>query len=190
MKKSKNKIIMIVLSATIMSNVLVPMSTLAATNNTNNEGKEEVIYINLNGNGEVDNVYAVNILGTKDIIDYGDYSDIRNMNTTDSLFYSNGKVTGTNSAEKLYYQGTLNEIEIPWNIKINYYLDGKEVNPDNLAGRTGALEIKISITQNEKCNSIFFENYALQSTLTLDSEKCTNIEADGATIANVGSDKQ
>ena len=35
---------MIVLSATIMSNVLVPMSTLSATNNTNNEGKEEVIY--------------------------------------------------------------------------------------------------------------------------------------------------
>ena len=41
------------------------MSTLAATNNTNNEGKEEVIYINLNGMVKLINVYAVNILVLK-----------------------------------------------------------------------------------------------------------------------------
>lgn len=187
MKKSKNKIIMMVLSATIISNVFVPISTLAATNN---EGKEEVVYINLNRNGEVDNVYVVNIFDSKEIIDYGDYSEIRNMNTKDILSYSDGQITGTNSEEKLYYEGALKEIEIPWNIKINYYLDGNEISAEDIAGKSGALEIKVSISENSKCNSTFFENYALQSTLTLNSEKCTNIEADGATIANVGSNKQ
>lgn len=69
MKKSKNKIIMIVLTATIISNTMVPISTLAESNtilnNTNyateSQGKEEVIYINLDGNGEVSSAYAVNI---------------------------------------------------------------------------------------------------------------------------------
>ena len=38
--------------------------------------------------------------------------------------------------------------------------------------------------------SDFFESHALQITLTLDTEKCHAIEADGATRANVGTDCQ
>ena len=198
MKKSKNKIIMIVLTATIISNTMVPISTLAESNtilnNTNyateSQGKEEVIYINLDGNGEVSSAYAVNIFDSQNILDYGDYSEIRNMNTNDTLSYNNGEITGSNSVDKLYYEGTLKEVEIPWNINIKYYLDSKEISSNELAGKSGTLEIKISITDNEKCNSTFFENYALQTTITLDTEKCNNIEAEGATIANVGSTKQ
>lgn len=198
MKKSKNKIIMIVLTATIISNTMVPISTLAESNtilnNTNyateSQGKEEVIYINLDGNGEVSSAYAVNIFDSQNILDYGDYSEIRNMNTNDTLSYNNGEITGSNSVDKLYYEGTLKEVEIPWNINIKYYLGSKEISSNELAGKSGTLEIKISITDNEKCNSTFFENYALQTTITLDTEKCNNIEAEGATIANVGSTKQ
>lgn len=198
MKKSKNKIIMIVLTATIMSNTIVPISTFAESNTilksqnyeTESKGKEEVIYINLDGNGKVSSAYAVNIFDSQNILDYGDYSEIRNMNTNDNLSYNNGEVTGSNSVDKLYYEGTLKEVEIPWNINIKYYLDGNEISSNELAGKTGTLEIKISITENKKCNSTFFENYALQSTITLDTKKCNNIEADGATIANVGSTKQ
>ncbi|WP_195999475.1 hypothetical protein [Clostridium sp. 1001271B_151109_B4] len=198
MKKSKNKIIMIVLTATIISNTMVPISTLAESNTilksqnyvAESQGKEEVIYINLDGNGEVSSAYAVNIFDSQNILDYGDYSEIRNMNTNDTLSYDNGEITGNSSIDKLYYEGTLKEVEIPWNINIKYYLDGKEISSNDLAGKSGTLEIKISITDNEKCNSTFFENYALQTTITLDTEKCNNIEAEGATIANVGSEKQ
>lgn len=198
MKKSKNKIIMIVLTATIISNTMVPISTLAESNTilkspnyvAESQGKEEVIYINLDGNGEVSSAYAVNIFDSQNILDYGDYSEIRNMNTNDTLSYDNGEITGNSSVDKLYYEGTLKEVEIPWNINIKYYLDGKEISSNELAGKSGTLEIKISITDNEKCNSAFFENYALQTTITLDTEKCNNIEAEGATIANVGSEKQ
>lgn len=198
MKKSKNKIIMIVLTATIISNTMVPISTLAESNTilkspnyvAESQGKEEVIYINLDGNGEVSSAYAVNIFDSQNILDYGDYSEIRNMNTNDTLSYDNGEITGNSSVDKLYYEGTLKEVEIPWNINIKYYLDGKEISSNELAGKSGTLEIKISITDNEKCNSAFFENYALQTAITLDTEKCNNIEAEGATIANVGSEKQ
>ncbi len=36
----------------------------------------------------------------------------------------------------------------------------------------------------------FFDNYLIQGTVTLDTKKCSNIQADGATQANVGSDRQ
>lgn len=198
----KNKIIALVLATGIIGSIVSPISVLAentvisdtldgtSSNNTESTDKEEVVYINLNNNGSVDKVYAVNIFDSKNIVDYGNYSEVRNMNTNDVLDYKNGKIVVTNSSDKLYYEGVLENTEIPWNIDISYYLDGKEVSAKQVSGAKGSLEIKISITNNEKCNNVFFENYALQGTVLLDTEKCTNIEAEGATIANVGSQKQ
>ena len=198
----KNKIIALVLVAGIIGSIASPVSVLAentvisdtledtGSNDTENTDKEEVVYINLNNNGSVDKVYAVNIFDSKNIIDYGNYSEVRNMNTNDVLDYKNGKVAVINSSDKLYYEGVLENTEIPWNIDISYYLDGEKVNADKVVGSSGSLEIKMSITNNEKCNNVFFENYALQGTVLLDTQKCTNIEAEGATIANVGSQKQ
>lgn len=195
----KNKIISLVLATVIMGGVATPISAFAQEivtsdnledSSRENTDKEEVVYVNLNNNGLVDKVYAVNIFNSKNIVDYGDYSEIRNMNTNDVLNYSNGKIVTTNSSDKLYYEGVLENAEIPWNIDISYYLNGERISADKLAGSAGSLEIKISISSNEKCNSVFFENYALQGAVLLDTEKCANIESDEATIANVGSKKQ
>lgn len=195
----KNKIISLVLATVIMGGVATPISAFAQEivtsdnledSSRENTDKEEVVYVNLNNNGLVDKVYAVNIFNSKNIVDYGDYSEVRNMNTNDVLNYSNGKIVTTNSSDKLYYEGVLENAEIPWNIDISYYLNGEKISADKLAGSAGSLEIKISISSNEKCNSVFFENYALQGAVLLDTEKCANIESDEATIANVGSKKQ
>lgn len=195
----KNKIISLVLATVIMGGVATPISAFAQEivtsdnledSSRENTDKEEVVYVNLNNNGLVDKVYAVNIFNSKNIVDYGDYSEVRNMNTNDVLNYSNGKIVATNSSDKLYYEGVLENAEIPWNIDISYYLNGERISADKLAGSAGSLEIKISISSNEKCNSVFFENYALQGAVLLDTEKCANIESDEATIANVGSKKQ
>lgn len=184
----KNKIITMVLAAALTSSSAT--SILAYAEVTANSNKEEVIYINLNDDGSVEGTYAVNIFEDKNIIDYGQYSSIKNMNTVDKLSYNNGEVTGNNSGEKLYYEGVMENIEIPWNVNIKYYIDGKEISGEDLAGQSGALEIKIDIKENEKCNEIFFNNYALQATVLLDGSKCSNIKAEGATEANVGSNKQ
>ena len=87
--------------------------------------KEEVIYVNLDGTGNVEKIYAVNIFTDKNITDYGSYSEVKNMNTSDKINYSNGVVTIDNSSEKLYYEGIMyNDTQIPWNISIKYILDG------------------------------------------------------------------
>ena len=52
------------------------------------------------------------------------------------------------------------------------------------------LEITISIKKNENCKKNFFENYALQTVLQLDTNLCKNIESESATMANVGGLKQ
>lgn len=152
--------------------------------------KEEVVYANLAENGDTKGAYVVNIFKDKKIVDYGNYENVINMNTNDILSYKDGTITGSNSAERLYYEGILEQTELPWKIHISYTLDGKEYLANELAGKSGKLVIHLSIKKNEEVKADFFEHYAVQATFKLDTELCKNIEADGATVANAGGKKQ
>lgn len=153
-------------------------------------GKEEVIYVMTDAEGNVQNVNVVNIFGKGDVTDYGDYSSVKMLTSTEPIAQDGDKITFTTEKDKVYYQGTLENAQIPWNIEIVYTLDGKEISPEELAGQSGALKIHILVTENTKADSSFYENYALQAAFTLDTTKCENIVAEGATLANVGADKQ
>ncbi|MGN0438550.1 MAG: hypothetical protein ACI4F4_08520 [Lachnospiraceae bacterium] len=187
--KNRKKVTAVFLAGLLVITAL-PTSVFAASENT---GKEEVVYTNLNSDGSVKEINVVNIFDLKEkgtIIDYGKYVSLRNMTTTDTIDYKDHTVTIEADKGKLYYEGKLEENEIPWNIEIHYLMDGKEYAAEEIAGMSGNLEIKMSIRQNRKCDSSFFEGYALQTTFILDTNCATDIKAEGATIANVGSDKQ
>ncbi|MGL5315559.1 MAG: hypothetical protein ACRC92_20060, partial [Peptostreptococcaceae bacterium] len=176
----------------IITSILIGnVSTVFADNNTS---KEEVVYVKINNNGSVDNVYIINsfdINSNKNIIDYGNYTNVVNLTTNDVLNYSNGLLDSTinSDEEKFYYQGDLSSKEIPWDISISYNLDGKNISAKELAGKSGKLEINMDINENTNVENDFFENYAVQVSMSLDSNKCKNIKSEDGTIANVGSTK-
>ena len=181
----KNKIIAVVLA------VLMTFGTsITAFAQTKPSKKDEVVYAMLDADGNVTGVYTVNSFTDKSITDYGDYSSVKNLTTSDKINVSADKITVNSTADKMYYQGNMKSKNIPWNIDIKYYLDDKEYSSADLAGKSGALKIKIDITQNGNCDKSFYEGYCLQATVLLDSEKCTDIISNDATVANVGSNKQ
>ena len=161
----------------------------------NTASKEEVIYGKLAPDGTVQSIYAVNhfeATAGDPITDYGSYTAVRNMTTTDPLTQGDGTVSLTPSADgSVYYEGTMDpSTPLPWLIEVHYILDGTEVEPEDLAGRSGALIIRIDVNPNPDCNGDWFNQYALQTTVTLDTAHADNIRADGGTIASVGSEKQ
>lgn len=186
-------------TAGVLAAMLLPASVCAAYADTGagssgSDGKggskEEVIYAMTDARGTLKSSEVVNIFGSGDITDYGDYSDVKMLNTSDKINQDGDKITFSTDAERVYYQGTLDDVQLPWDISIKYFLDGKERKPEDLAGKSGTLRIKISISENENCKGDFFDEYALQTSLQLDTEKCSDIAADGATVVNVGSVKQ
>ncbi len=183
--KINRPVVSLALALILVGNAVIPVSA-----SENSSTKEEVVYIMTEADGAVESANVVNIFDGGNIIDYGDYSSVKMLTTTDQITQTDDKITFTSTADKVYYQGTLENVEIPWNISIQYFLDGKEYHADEIAGKSGSLEIKISITQNSKCKTSFFDNYALQTTILLDTNLCNNIKSDGATIAEVGADKQ
>lgn len=169
---------------------MMPLPVAAAQENTS---KEEVVYVNLNADGTVSDVHVVNIFDmaeTGTIVDYGSYDQLRNMTSTNPISYDQGLVTIETEAGKLYYEGRLSEPVLPWNIAIRYFIDGKEYSAEKVAGMSGALRIEMDITRNSRSDTNFFDSFALQVSLVLDTAKCANIVAEGATIANVGNNKQ
>ncbi len=166
--------------------------TTQAVENALISSKEEVIYSTLHADGNIKEIYSVNIfnvLGNGEIIDFGNFSSVKNLTNTNEITYSDGKVAVNADKGRFYYQGNLVEKELPWNISIVYILDGKEIPGNELAGKSGHLEILIKTSKNDKISSIFYDNYLVQISFSVDSDKCENIIAEDATFANAGSMK-
>ena len=126
------RILPVILSLALLTGVVTPV--LAA--GTPSE-KEEVIYINLSAGGSVKDIYAVNIFGTGDITDYGDYSSGEILNTEDKISQSGDMITFSTSADRVYYKGKMTTTVMPWNISIQYFIDGTEYSADEVAGKSG-----------------------------------------------------
>lgn len=193
MRKCWKRMAVAVLAAATAA--VLPAQALAAEETVlpKNNPKEEVVYANLNADGSVKEINVVNIFDRKEkgqIIDYGSYESVRNMTTTDAIRYQDGMAVIDAGAGKLYYEGRMKEKAMPWKVSIRYLLDGREYCAEEIAGRSGKLEIRMLIRKNESCGGAFFEGYALQASCVLDTNKAANITAEGATVANVGSDKQ
>lgn len=156
--------------------------------------KDEVVYATLKANGELGPIYVVNTLEVAragEILDYGSYSSVKNLTDLTELEKENEGVRLDASEEgKFFYQGNLAEgKELPWDVTVTYLLDGKKVEPAELAGKSGKLEIVIETTENGEVESVFYENYLLQVSLMLPNTY-QDIEAVDGMIANAGKNKQ
>lgn len=154
--------------------------------------KDEVVYVNLNDDGSVDEIYVVNSFdagAASTVKDFGDYTNLKNLTNEDAITQNGSELSLELPQGKFYYQGTLNSKAIPWNISVLYTLDGKNISAQELAGKSGKLQITVQIRQNPDVDEVFFEHFALQASLTLNGDLCQNIQAPEATIANVGKNK-
>lgn len=156
--------------------------------------KDEVVYGNLNANGNTDHMYVVNtfhVTEPGELVDYGNYTNVKNLtNLSDIQQTEDNRVHFQADKGEFYYQGELENKSLPWDISITYYLDGQEVNPEELAGQSGSFEMHISTSANENVDAQFFENYLMQISLTLDPAKFNDILAPEGTKANSGKNEQ
>ena len=76
------------------------------------------------------------MLSGGNITDYGDYASVKMLNTSDPIQQNGDTITFSTSAPKAYYQGELTDPELPWNISLRYYLDGKECSADEITGKS------------------------------------------------------
>ncbi|MCL2045985.1 MAG: hypothetical protein FWG88_06330 [Oscillospiraceae bacterium] len=195
--KTKNKTLMrnivsITLVITLILGILLT-PLLASHKVTAAQLKEEVIYVRLNNDGSMRDVYVVNSFTldeNRQIIDYGNYSYVQNLSNMDVLRLRDGIVTIDTSDSILFYEGFLMDAQLPWDFSIIYTLDGLSIDADELGGKSGYLEMEINTKFNEAGNLEFFDRYCLQISVSLDTSICRNIQAPSGTIAAAGGNRQ
>ncbi|MDF2544152.1 MAG: hypothetical protein K0S47_3870 [Herbinix sp.] len=156
------------------------------------KSKNEVVYATLTAKGSINAVYVVNhfeINKGGSITDYGKYKSVLNLTESKPIVVDGDTVTLQADQENYYYQGNMETTDLPWIFDFSYNLDGVELSPQEIAGKTGKLDIHINIDKNENANATFFENYMLQVSLNLNADQCKNIEAPDATVAEAGNNK-
>lgn len=155
--------------------------------------KDEVVYAKLSPEGKQHELYIVNsfeITKAGSITDYGNYSNLKNLTDTSEIKKNGDKISFDAPDGRFYYQGNLDNQPLPWNFQFSYSLDGKKMNVKEMLGKDGKLTIRIKTSPNEEANEVFFENYLLQISFTLDSDIYKHIKADDGIIANAGKNKQ
>ena len=156
--------------------------------------KKEVVYATLENTGATESIYVVNVfdgsadVAGKTIQDFGEYEQVVNLTDTSKLTQFSDSVVLTMPEGEFSYQGTTSNTQIPWNISMKYSLDGQEVSPDELAGKSGSFELNITTSQNSSVDSRYFENYLLQITCTLPMDVAKNVKTEQGSIALSGSD--
>lgn len=115
----------------------------------NDADKDESVYLISDANGNVNKTIVVDHLKNKDkkdtLEDASNLSDIENVKGKEKFTQSGDKLTWQAGGKVIYYQGTATE-EPPVTQKVTYYLDGKEISPEDLAGKSGKVKICFDYT--------------------------------------------
>lgn len=119
----------------------------------NKDGKEETVYLITDANGNVTKTivsgWLKNGSNSNEIRDVSDLSDIENVKGDETFTQDGKKITWQANGEDIYYQGTTDK-ETPITQKVTYYLDGTEISPEELAGKSGNVTIRFDYTNHAK----------------------------------------
>lgn len=121
----------------------------------------ENVYVHMSADGEISGTYVVNsytLDEETDITDYGNYTKVQNLTNMEALNQDGNEITFHAEEGKFYYQGDMENAELPWDFTITYKLDGNEMTPEELSGETGSLEITIDTKKNARVDSRYYDN--------------------------------
>ena len=155
---------------------------------------DETYYATLDYYGgvrEASVVKSYRLNGATSLTDYGAYDQV--VNLTDDLVpvVDGSAVTfdlGEEAPEKFYFEGkTMQPFEdLPWNISVSYKLNGAPIQAEDLAGKTGLVEIALDVTVNSLAPEYNRTNLVLTAAAVFNDDDITSLEAPGAEVQMIG----
>ncbi|MDE7318929.1 MAG: hypothetical protein K2N46_04265, partial [Lachnospiraceae bacterium] len=158
--------------------------------------KEETVYVNADARGTVKNITVSSWLkngdGAAELTDVTNLTDVVNVKGDEAFTQDGNTYVWAADGRDIYYQGETSEA-LPVDVKVTYYLDEKEINPEELAGKSGKVKIRFDYenhsTQKTEIGGKETELYVpfvAASTLILDSDRFVNVEAENGRILSDG----
>ena len=160
--------------------------------------KEETVYVNADATGNSDEVTVSDWLKNSgsvsgNLTDESILKEIKNVKGDETFTENGDQLTWNTAGEDIYYQGTTDK-ELPVSVKLTYFLDGKEVKPDELKGKSGHLKIQVQYTNNEKKTVTVdgkeeevYTPFVMMTGMILPNETFSNVTIDNGKVISDGS---
>lgn len=170
----------------------------AGSTDTQNVYKEETVYVNADATGNSDEVTVSDWLKNSgsvsgNLTDESILKEIKNVKGDETFTENGDQLTWNTAGEDIYYQGTTDK-ELPVSVKLTYFLDGKEVKPDELKGKSGHLKIQVQYTNNEKKTVTVdgkeeevYTPFVMMTGMILPNETFSNVTIDNGKVISDGS---
>lgn len=170
----------------------------AGSTDTQNVYKEETVYVNADVTGNSDEVTVSDWLKNSgsvsgNLTDESILKEIKNVKGDETFTENGDQLTWNTAGEDIYYQGTTDK-ELPVSVKLTYFLDGKEVKPDELKGKSGHLKIQVQYTNNEKKTVTVdgkeeevYTPFVMMTGMILPNETFSNVTIDNGKVISDGS---
>ena len=160
-------------------------------------GKEETVYVLADANGSVTQVIVSDWLkngsGSENLMDSSGLTDIQNMKGYESFETDEeGNLIWQANGADIYYSGTTDK-EVPVEVKLSYQLDGEEISPQELAGKSGKVTIRMDY-ENKETRTVTIGGkeqeikvpFAMISGVVLPQDTFSNIEVTNARLLSEG----
>lgn len=170
----------------------------AGSTDTQDVYKEETVYVNADATGNSDEVTVSDWLKNSgsvsgNLTDESILKEIKNVKGDETFTENGDQLTWNTAGEDIYYQGTTDK-ELPVSVKLTYFLDGKEVKPDELKGKSGHLQIQVQYTNNEKKTVTVdgkeeevYTPFIMMTGMILPNETFSNVTIDNGKVISDGS---
>ena len=173
----------------------MPASAVWAGEETARPEKEQTVYVNADEKGAAQKIIVSNHLknteGADTLEDSSSLSDIENVKGEETYKEGeDGTILWDADGKDIYYQGESSE-ELPVEVKMTYYLDGQEIQPEELAGKSGKVKIRIDYL-NHSSQKVGEEGkevvtpFLMMTGMILPNENFSNVEVTNGKVISDG----
>ena len=172
-------------------------SLLKTASHSLDAGKEETVYVVADAAGKptetIVSTWLKNPDGAAILEDVTDLTGIQNVKGSETYTQTpDGRITWAADGNDIYYQGKTDRA-LPVSTKITYALDGKEISPDKLAGKSGHLVIRFEYENHEKTvrqingkDVTLYQPFTVISGLMMNKDKASNVTVSQGKVIDTG----
>lgn len=162
--------------------------------------RDETVYVNLDSRGipteKISSIWLHSDTSLGTVEEKTVLKDIKNVKGEEMPKIDGDNITWDTNKKDIFYQGTTDK-DLPIEVEVKYFLDGKEMTPSDIVGESGEVKIRLEL-KNKDSHVVSFKNGGRKTLYTpfssivvmnLPLDKFTNVKINSGKVVSDGNNQ-